>query len=112
MIIWLDAQLSPGLAPWIQATFAVETLALRDVGLRDAADREIFEAARTSGAIVMTKDSDFATLQDQYGAPPQIIWLTCGNTSNRYLRALMTSTLPQALALLQAGEGLVEIGAA
>jgi predicted nuclease of predicted toxin-antitoxin system len=112
MIIWLDAQLSPGLASWIQATFAVETHALRNVGLRDATDREIFEAARTAGAIVMTKDSDFTTLYDQYGVPPQIIWLTCGNTSNRYLRELLMRTLPQALALLQAGEGLVEIGAA
>jgi predicted nuclease of predicted toxin-antitoxin system len=65
MIIWLDAQLSPGLAPWIQATFGIETLALRDLGLRDATDRAIFEAARTAGAIVMTKDSDFTTLYDQ-----------------------------------------------
>lgn len=29
MIIWLDAQLSPALAPWIHATFGLEALALR-----------------------------------------------------------------------------------
>jgi predicted nuclease of predicted toxin-antitoxin system len=82
MIIWLDAQLAPALASWIQATFGVEARALRDIGLRNATDPEIFQAAKTAGAIVMTKDSDFATLHAQHGAPPQIIWLTCGNTSN------------------------------
>lgn len=112
MIIWLDAQLSPLLARWIEAMFGVEARALRDVGLRDATDREIFRAAQSAGAVVMTKDSDFITLHQQYGAPPQIIWLTCGNTSNQYLRELLTRALPQAVALLQAGEGLVEISAA
>ena len=55
MIIWLDAQLAPALAPWIQATFDVEARALRDIGLRDATDPEIFQAAKTAGAIVMRR---------------------------------------------------------
>ena len=112
MKIWLDAQLSPALAPWIESTFGLETRALRDLGLRDATDREIFKAAKASGAVVMTKDSDFAALHDLYGAPPQIIWLTCGNTSNRALRELLSRTLSQAIALLTTGEGLVEISGA
>ena len=37
------------------------------MGLRDATDREIFNAARDRGAVIMTKDSDFGKLQDQYG---------------------------------------------
>lgn len=109
MIIWLDAQLSPALAPWIRANFGVEARALREVGLRDGTDREIFRAARSAGAIIMTKDSDFVTLHSQLGAPPQIIWLTCGNTSNWYLRELLSRALPKGLALLEAGEPLVEI---
>lgn len=111
MIIWIDAQLSPALAIWIHTTFGIEARALRDLGLRDATDREIFRAARAAGAIVMTKDSDFVTLHSQLGAPPQIIWLTCGNTSNRYLRTLLATALPRAFALLEAGEDLVEISA-
>lgn len=112
MIIWLDAQLSPALAPWIQATFGIEARALRDLGLRNSTDREIFRAAQLANAIVMTKDSDFVTLHSQLGAPPQIIWLTCGNTSTRYLRELLSRALPAALVLLEAGEKLVEISAA
>ncbi|MDB9442104.1 DUF5615 family PIN-like protein [Sphaerospermopsis kisseleviana CS-549] len=40
-------------------TFSITALALRDVGLRDAEDEEIFAAAKDKGVIFMTKDSDF-----------------------------------------------------
>ncbi|MBD1878473.1 DUF5615 family PIN-like protein [Coleofasciculus sp. FACHB-T130] len=109
MTIWVDAQLSPGIAPWIANTFGVTAVALRDIGLRDAEDFEIFEAAKAQGAIVMTKDRDFVDLVDRYGVPPQIIWLTCGNTSNTRLREILSATLPDALELLRSGEMLVEI---
>ena len=84
-------------------------IALRDLGLRDAEDPEIFEAAKTQGAIFMTKDSDFVDLVDRLGPPPQIIWLTCGNTSNARLREILISVLPQELEVFQAGDKLVEI---
>ncbi len=79
--IWIDAHLSPAIATWITNTFGMTALALRDLGLRDAEDTEIFEAAKAQGVIFMTKDSDFVDLVDRLGEPPQIIWLTCGNTS-------------------------------
>lgn len=109
MTIWIDAQLSPAIATWISSTFGVTALALRDIGLRDAEDPEIFEAAKAQGVIFMTKDSDFVDLVDRLGSPPQIIWLTCGNTSNAQLREILSAILPQALELLRSGEALVEI---
>jgi predicted nuclease of predicted toxin-antitoxin system len=96
-------------AIWITNTFGITAFALRDVGLRDAEDPEIFEAAKAQGIIFMTKDSDFADLVDRLGSPPQIIWLTCGNTSNACLQEILSATLPEALRLLQTGEALVEI---
>lgn len=109
MTIWVDAHLSPAIATWITNTFGVTAVALRDVGLRDAEDPEIFEAAKAQGVIMMTKDSDFVDLVDRLGSPPQIIWLTCGNTSNARLREILSETLPRALELLETGEALVEI---
>ncbi|MBD2485300.1 DUF5615 family PIN-like protein [Planktothrix sp. FACHB-1365] len=109
MTIWVDAHLSPAIAIWITNTFGVTAVALRDVGLRDAEDPEIFEAAKAQGVIMMTKDSDFVDLVDRLGSPPQIIWLTCGNTSNARLREILSGTLPRALELLETGETLVEI---
>lgn len=109
MTIWVDAHLSPAIATWITATFSITAFALRDLGLRDAEDTEIFEAAKSQGVIFITKDSDFIELIDRLGKPPQIIWLTCGNTSNARLREILIKTLPKALQLLQSGEALVEI---
>jgi len=109
MTIWVDAHLSPAIATWITNTFGITASALRSIGLRDAEDFEIFEAAKAQGVIFMTKDSDFVDLVDRLGAPPQIIWLPCRNTSNARLQEISIATLPETLRLLQAGEPLVEI---
>ena len=111
MTIWVDAQMSPTIAAWIISNFAVKAIAVRDLGLRDATDERIFQAAKQANAIVMTKDSDFVSLLERFGTPPQVIWITCGNTSNARLKEILTSTLPRALELLNTGEDLVEINA-
>lgn len=109
MTIWIDAQLSPALAPWITREFGFRAVALRDVGLRDATDRQIFIAAKDQAVIVMSKDADFVKLLDQLGPPPQVIWITCGNTSNAHLRDLLRSALRRAVEMIDSGESLVEI---
>ena len=110
MKIWIDAQLSPALAPWINAHFEeLEAQAVRELGLREAEDAEIFEAARRAGVVVMTKDSDFVELLRRLGAPPRVLWIRSGNTSNAQMRAILTSTLRTAVELLGQGETLVEI---
>jgi predicted nuclease of predicted toxin-antitoxin system len=109
MKIWVDAQLPPTLANWLTATFGLEAAALRDIGLRDAQDITIFETARARNAVILTKDSDFVDLVCRLGTPPQILWLTCGNVTNRNLRKLLAATLPEALQQLRQGEAIVEI---
>jgi len=77
--------------------------------LRDSKDPEIFQAARTAGAVVMTKDSDFVELLQRLGPPPPVIWLTCGKTPNARLREVLTSGLPNVVTRPNAGENLVEL---
>ena len=108
-IIWIDAQFSPTIAIWMQKNFPVTAVALRDIGLRDAEDEEIFSAAKTASVVVMTKDSDFLNLLERFGPPPQVIWVTCGNTSNARLKEILATTLPDTLNLLVSGERLIEI---
>jgi predicted nuclease of predicted toxin-antitoxin system len=110
MTIWVDAQLSPRTAHWIAANFPVAAFPLRDIGLRDASDESIFEAARAADAIVLTKDSDFVRILEQRGSPPKVLWLTCGNTSDAALRQILSNHLSTALSLFARGEDLVEIG--
>lgn len=110
MTIWVDAQLSPRLARWIGANFPVSANPLRELGMRDSSDEDIFAAARAANAIVLTKDVDFVRLLEQQGSPPKVLWLTCGNTSEAALQQILSQHLTQALALLAGGEDLVEIG--
>ena len=109
MTLWLDAQLSPTLAHWITESLGIPAVSVRDLGLRDAIDRDIFAAARDATATVLTKDSDFVYLLERLGPPPQVIWLTCGNTSNAHLRTILATALSRALGQIGSGEPLVEI---
>lgn len=114
LTLWLDAQLPPQLAHWITHTFGraenIEAIALRDLGLRDCADRDIYSRAKNAGVIVVSKDSDFVDLVQRLGSPPQLLWLTCGNLSNARLQAVFEKTLSQALALFREGRPVVEVG--
>lgn len=111
MIIWLDAQLSPAIASWISHQFSVSAIAVRDLGLRDARDQEIFYAAREANAVVLTKDIDFVHLVEKSGTPPQVILLACGNTSIAQLKQILKRSFNRAMEWLQKGEPVVEITA-
>jgi predicted nuclease of predicted toxin-antitoxin system len=108
-MLWIDAQLSPALARWISETFGVAPQAVRDLGLREAKDLIIFHAAREAGAVIMSKDSDFVLLLERFGPPPQVLWVTCGNTSNVRMREILLKSFPEARTRLEQGEPLVEI---
>ena len=110
MTLWLDAHLSPALAVWFRRTCDVSCSAVRELGLRDATDRDIYMAARTAQAIIVTKDLDFVQLLERHGPPPQILWLTCGNTSNARLVQILSGYWPTISTLLANGEPLVEVG--
>lgn len=109
MTFWLDAQLSPLLAAWLRWQFKLSAFSLQEIGLRDAEDEDIFRAAKQASVVVITKDADFPQLLERLGPPPQVVWVTCGNTSNKKLQQLLLSLLPQVLELLAVGEPLVEI---
>jgi predicted nuclease of predicted toxin-antitoxin system len=107
--VWIDAQISPELAPWLADRFGVEAFSLRELNLVHASDPDIFFHARKADSIVLTKDRDFVDLLRRHGAPPRVIWITCGNTSNREMRAVLDRTFVTACQLLTSGETMVEI---
>jgi len=109
VIIWLDAQFSPQLTRWVEENFGVECRHVREIGLHDAEDSEIFQKARDSGAVVMTKDEDFVHRLGRLGQPPQVIWVTSGNMPNERFKLLLLRTLPDAISLITSGEAFVEI---
>jgi predicted nuclease of predicted toxin-antitoxin system len=92
--------------------FDVDVVPIRDLGLREAEDPEIFAKARRAKAVVLTKDEDFVVLVERLGPPPQVIWLTCGNVSNAHLKKILVAGLPEAMVMIRLGEPMVEISAA
>jgi predicted nuclease of predicted toxin-antitoxin system len=108
-MIWGDAQLSPELAVWLEHELGHPARSVRELGLRDATDIEIYNAAKKAKALLLSKDSDFVELVLRQGAPPQLLWVTCGNTSNIVLKRILKEHLRNALNLLDAGEIIVEI---
>lgn len=110
MTIWVDAQLSPSIAEWLAKEFSIEARALRDIGLRDAEDEEIFSEARRRGqVIILSKDIDFVKLIEVHGAPPFLIWLTCGNTSNEKLIEILSPRLKEIIEMFMQGDAIVEV---
>lgn len=58
---------------------------------------------------MLTKDRDLVDLVMQHGSPPQILWITCGNTSNARLKSILSQAWPTVEVLLAAGEKVIEV---
>ena len=83
MKLLFDQNLSPRL-PRLLADIYPKSVHIRDIGLRDAIDAEIWEYAKSNGFAIVSKDSDFQQRSLLLGAPPKFIWLRVGHcTVNR-----------------------------
>ncbi|GAB3924720.1 DUF5615 family PIN-like protein [Mucilaginibacter myungsuensis] len=110
MRIWVDAQLSPFIALFINQNFdEIQASSMRSLNMQFSTDHEIFKAARAEKVVIMSKDADFVKLIELYDIPPQLIWITCGNTSNSKMCSILKETLTQVASLLKNGEKVVEI---
>ncbi len=78
-----------------------------EIGLVAASDAEIAARAEADGAELVSKDEDFVTLRlpDRFA----LLWLRCGNASNRALAIWLEPRWQQIDALLESGERLVEV---
>jgi predicted nuclease of predicted toxin-antitoxin system len=104
----VDAQLPPALAVWI-VNKGHEATAVRDIGLQTSPDAAIWEHARTSDAIIVTKDEDFAQLAAVRPPPPRVLWIRLGNTTNANLIRTLEAHWPSLIAHFEAGTPVVEL---
>jgi predicted nuclease of predicted toxin-antitoxin system len=61
------------------------------------------------GAVILTKDEDYAIRASVSKASPSIVWVRIGNCPNARLLAWFEKELPAVIAALDAGSCLVEI---
>lgn len=102
----IDAQLPPALCGWLQAR-GHEADHVSDIGLGAASDVAIADRAISEQAMLISKDEDFLILRlpDRFG----LLWLRCGNTTNRALTAWLEARWDRVEALLAGGEQLIEL---
>ena len=62
---------------------------VRNVGLRDAPDTEVWNYAKTNGFAIVSKDSDFHQRSLVLGYPPKVIWIRLGNCSTNSVASLV-----------------------
>lgn len=104
----VDAQLPPALARWLtsQGHRAEHVV---DVELAGATDRTIWDYALDQGAVILTKDEDFALRRTLEVAGPAVVWIRLGNTRKGELLRWFEALLPEILKALERGEVLVEV---
>jgi predicted nuclease of predicted toxin-antitoxin system len=110
MEVVLDAHLSPAIAKWINENYVgVQASSLTLLGLRDKEDLEIFRALSKPNTLLISKDSDFKKISRDFGAPPVILLLSIGNSSNKRVTQILKSHWPDIVELMANGERLIEI---
>jgi predicted nuclease of predicted toxin-antitoxin system len=103
----VDAQLPPALASKLESQgHRAEHVA--DQGMTSASDSTIWEYASTVGAVIVTKDEDFA-IRRLLSEGPAIVWLRMGNSRRVALLDRVEAELPAIVAALERGEKLIEV---
>ena len=64
---------------------------VRELGLENATDIEIWKYAKTNNYSIVTFDADFYDISNLLGHPPRIIWLRTGNRKTLDLANLLNS---------------------
>ena len=102
----IDGQLPPALADWLRER-GHEAEHVFHIGMVAAPDAAIAAYAEANGAILVTKDEDFTALRlpDRFG----LLWVRCGNATNRALIAWLEPRWPEIERLLNEGERFVEV---
>ena len=106
MRFFIDAQLPPALCGWLRER-GHEAVHVFEIGMVAASDAEIAARAEADGAVLITKDEDFVALRlpDRFA----LLWLRCGNATNRALAVWLEVRWRQIEALLAAGEPFIEV---
>jgi predicted nuclease of predicted toxin-antitoxin system len=90
MKLLFDQNISPRLTRLL-ADIYPSSVHVRDVGLSEAGDSEIWEYAKANGYALVSKDSDFQQRSLLLGALPKFIWLRVGNCSVKRTEDLLRS---------------------
>jgi len=104
----VDNQLPAALARWLRDQGHVAEHAL-ELNLAQAPDRFLWHYAAEHGAVIVTKDEDFAQMVTLRPEPVPVVWLRIGNCRTPALLALFAAALPALTEQLANGIRLIEV---
>lgn len=73
------------------SNFFPEAKQVRELGIENFSDLEIWKFAKDNNYTIVTFDADFYDLANLKGHPPKIIWLRFGNTKTDFLAEVLNS---------------------
>jgi predicted nuclease of predicted toxin-antitoxin system len=62
---------------------------VRNRGLKDASDDDVWAVAQRGQFLIVTKDEDFHTRSIMHGHPPKVLWIRSGNCSTELVETLL-----------------------
>ncbi|MCF8504549.1 MAG: DUF5615 family PIN-like protein [Caulobacter sp.] len=101
----VDEQLPTDLVDWLVEQ-GHDATHVSELGLRSSTDRTIREAAFSSDAVVISKDSDFVRIRRP---KDRVLWLRGGNLRRALFMPRFIEAWPDAIRALEAGEPVVEV---
>ncbi|MGE3153030.1 MAG: DUF5615 family PIN-like protein [Nitrospiraceae bacterium] len=104
MKLLLDQNLSHRLLQALRQEYP-GSLHVRDVGLKDAADTEVWQYASEHDLTIVTKDADFHQRSFLFGHPPKVVWIRLGSCSTALIEDLLRRHRRELDAFWQDAEG-------
>lgn len=99
MRLLFDQNISFRVVKQLKTTFP-DVIGVRECGLFNADDYQIWEYARQNNYTVVSFDKDIPDIGSVRGFPPKIIWLRTGNLSNPSIIALFNDHADQFAAFI------------
>ena len=69
----------------------------------------LWRYALEHGAVIVTKDEDFANMAALAGDAPTVVWVRVGNTRRAALLAWFEPRIDEVISLVEAGNRLIEL---
>ncbi len=88
MKLLFDQNLSPRL-PSLLVDLYPDSAHIRELGMREATDTQIWAYAKANGFVIVSKDADFQARSLLYGHLQKFIWLRVGNCPVKTIEDLL-----------------------
>ncbi|MGH9646578.1 MAG: DUF5615 family PIN-like protein [Bryobacteraceae bacterium] len=104
----IDNQLPSALARFL-TSIGTEAAHVLDLGLAQTGDAELWSFAVENKFVLISKDHDFLHFLNRTEHEGQLIWVRVGNCRRQALLEVVERVWPETMALLTAGDRLIEI---